>query len=283
MKKGIGYLYDKKRKNEKMPRTTLYDYPMAAIAEEAGIDIINVGDSIAMVMLGYENTIQAKLDVMIEHAKAVRRGAPTAFVMGDMPFLSYQTSIPKAIENAGRYMVDAGVDCVKIEGGTEIIKVVRALTAASIPVIAHTGLTPQSVLLLGGYRTQGRDAEAAVSLIDTSLALEEAGAIALVMESVPDEVARIVHERLSIPLLGTGTGPHNDSPMVNLYDLLGFFERTPRFAKRYANLRADAVAATRAFVDDVITERYPGPEHSYTMREGETDKLRELLAARGRD
>ena len=139
------------------------------------------------------------------------------------------------------------------------------------------------MLLLGGYRTQGRDAEAAVSLIDTSLALEEAGAIALVVESVPDEVARIVHERLSIPLLGTGTGPHNDSPMVNLYDLLGFFERTPRFAKRYANLRADAVAATRAFVDDVIAERYPGPEHSYTMREGETDKLRELLASRGRD
>ena len=279
MKKGIDYLYEKKKKNEKMPRTALYDYPMACIAEEAGIDIINVGDSIAMVMLGYESTIYAKLDVMIEHAKAVRRGAPSAFIMGDMPFLSYQTSIDEAIKNAGRYMIEASVDCVKIEGNTEIIDTIAALTKASIPVIAHTGLTPQSVGLLGGYKTQGRDAEQASALIKMVLEFEKAGAIALLLESVPAEVAGMIYERLSIPLLGTGTGPFNDSPMINIYDLLGFVDRTPKFAKRYADLKKDAVAATRRYVEEVVGVRYPGPEHSYSMKEGEAEKLRELLEA----
>ena len=279
MKKGIEYLYKKKAKSEKMPRTALYDYPMACIAEEAGIDIINVGDSIAMVMLGYESTIYAKLDVMIEHAKAVRRGAPTAFIMGDMPFLSYQTSITEAIKNAGRYMVEASVDCVKVEGNMEIIETIAALTKASIPVIAHTGLTPQSVGLLGGYKTQGRDAESASALIKTVLEFERAGAIALLLESVPAEAARIIYEKISIPLLGTGTGPYNDSPMINIYDLLGFVDRTPKFAKRYADIKKAAVAATRKYVEEVIGGQYPGPEHSYSMKNGEAEKLKELIDA----
>ena len=277
MKKGIGYLYDKKKKNEKMPRTALYDYPMACIAEEAGIDIINVGDSIAMVMLGYESTIFARLDVMIEHAKAVRRGAPTAFIMGDMPFLSYQTSITEAIKNAGRYMVEANVDCVKVEGHTEIIDIIAALTKAAIPVIAHTGLTPQSVGLLGGYKTQGRDAESAFALINLVLEFEKAGAVALLLESVPDEVAKIIYEKISIPLLGTGTGPYNDSPMINIYDLLGFVDRTPKFAKRYAELKKEAVTATRKYVEDVMSGQYPGPEHSYSMKKGEAEELKQLI------
>ena len=280
MKKGIGYLYEKKSKNEKMPRTALYDYPMACIAEEAGIDIINVGDSIAMVMFGYESTIYAKLDVMIEHAKAVRRGAPTAFIMGDMPFLSYQTSIPEAIKNAGRYMVEASVDCVKLEGNREIIDTIAALTQASIPVIAHTGLTPQSVGLLGGYKTQGRDAEQASSLIKMVMEFEEAGAIALLLESVPAEVAKIIYEKITIPLLGTGTGPYNDSPMINIYDLLGLVDRVPKFAKRYADLKKIAVAATKEYVEEVISATYPGPEHSYSMKEGEAEKLQEWLASK---
>ena len=276
-KKGIGYLNEKKKKNEKMPRTALYDYPMACIAEEAGIDIINVGDSIAMVMFGYESTIYAKLDVMIEHAKAVRRGAPTAFIMGDMPFLSYQTSIKEAIINAGRYMVEASVDCVKIEGNSEIIETITALTKASIPVIAHTGLTPQSVGLLGGYQTQGRDAEQASELIKMVLEFEKAGAIALLLESVPAEVARIIYGKISIPLLGTGTGPYNDSPMINIYDLLGFVDRTPKFAKRYAELKKEAVNATRKYVEEVISGQYPGPEHSYSMKKGEAEELKQLI------
>jgi 3-methyl-2-oxobutanoate hydroxymethyltransferase len=276
-KKTVAYLYEKKSKNEKMPRTALYDYPMACIAEEAGIDIINVGDSIAMVMFGHENTLTAKLDLMVEHAKAVRKGAPSAFIMGDMPFLSYQTSIPDAIRNAGRYMQEAAMDCVKIEGGVEVVDVIRAVTRAGIPVIAHTGLTPQSVNLLGGFKTQGRDAKSAYDLIETVLELEAAGSIAIVVESVPSEVARIIYEKIRIPLLGTGVGPFNDSPMINIYDLLGFFERTPKFAKRYENIKSIAVKATKEFVDEVRQLKYPGPEHSYTMLDGEYESLLELL------
>jgi 3-methyl-2-oxobutanoate hydroxymethyltransferase len=276
-KKTVEYLYEKKSKNEKMPRTALYDYPMACIAEEAGIDIINVGDSIAMVMLGHENTLAAKLDLMVEHAAAVRRGARSAFIMGDMPFLSYQTSIPDAIRNAGRYMQEAGMDCVKIEGGSEVCDVIRAVTRAGIPVIAHTGLTPQSVNLLGGFKTQGRDAKSALNLINSVLELERAGAIAVVIESVPTEVAKIIYEKIRIPLLGTGVGPYNDSPMINIYDLLGFFDRTPKFAKRYGDIKNIAVMATKDFVNEVKQNKYPGPEHSYKMLDGEYESLLKLL------
>jgi 3-methyl-2-oxobutanoate hydroxymethyltransferase len=276
-KKTVEYLYDKKAKNEKMPRTALYDYPMACIAEEAGIDIINMGDSIAMVMLGYDNTLSAKLDIMVEHAIAVRKGAPSAFIMGDMPFMSYQTSIPEAIRNAGRYMQEAGMDCVKIEGGAEVCDVISAVTKAGIPVIAHTGLTPQSVNLLGGFKTQGRDSKSALNLINAVLQLEAAGSIAIVIESVPTEVAKIIYEKIRIPLLGTGVGPYNDSPMINIYDLLGFFDRTPKFAKKYGDIKNIAVKATKDFVDEVKQLKYPGPEHSYKMLDGEYDQLLKLL------
>ncbi|MGB4300777.1 MAG: 3-methyl-2-oxobutanoate hydroxymethyltransferase [Acetomicrobium sp.] len=272
-RKGVPYLYEKKAKGEKMPRTALYDYPMACIAEEAGIDIINVGDSISMITFGNEDTLGAKLDIMIEHAIAVRKGAPTAFIMGDMPFGSYQVSEEEAVRNAIRYLKEAGTDSVKIEGGAEIVPLIRRLTEASIPVVAHTGLTPQSINLLGGYKTQGRDAEAAYQLIKNVIEFEKAGAVAVVVESVPQEVARIIYEKLSIPFLGTGAGPYSDSPMINLYDLLGFFERTPRFAKRYANLKEIAVEATNTFVSEVRKQIYPGPEHCYNMHEGEYDKL----------
>lgn len=278
MKKGLNYLHQKKRNNEKMSRTALYDYPMACIAEEAGIDIINVGDSIAQVVFGYDSTVHAKLDVMIEHAKAVRKGAPSAFIMGDMPFLTYQISIQEAIRNCGRYLVEAGMDCVKMEGNMEIVDTISAVTAAGIPVIGHTGLTPQAVNLLGGYKTQGRDAQSAYQLIQTILEFEKAGAIAILAESIPTEVAKIIYEKLSIPLLGTGIGPYNDAPMINIYDLLGFVDRTPRFAKRYADIKKDAVAATKLFVEEVVTQKYPGPEHSYSMVEGEFEKLEKMLA-----
>jgi 3-methyl-2-oxobutanoate hydroxymethyltransferase len=278
MKKGIAYLNEKKAKGEKMPRTALYDYPMACIAEEAGIDIINVGDSIAMVMFGYDSTIYAKLDVMVEHAKAVRRGAPSAFIMGDMPFLSYQKSIPEAVANAGRYMVESGVDCVKMEGNLEVLDAMVAVTQAGIPVIGHTGLTPQKVNLLGGYKTQGRDAQSALQLIKTVQELEKAGAIAILVESVPDEVAKEIYERVSVPILGTGTGIYNDAPMINIYDMLGYVDRVPRFAKRYADIKLESVTAVKRFVQEVQDGIYPAPEHSYHMADGEHEKLLELLA-----
>lgn len=276
-KRTIQYLFEKKEKGERMPRTALYDYPMAVLAELAGIDIINVGDSIAMVMLGYDSTLSADLDVMIEHAKAVRRGAPTAFIMGDMPFLSYQVSIQEAIRNAGRYLREADMDAVKVEGGTEVVPVIKALTNAGIPVIAHTGLTPQSIKSIGGYKTQGRDAQAALKLIHDVKALEDAGAVAVVIESVPSEVGKIIYERIRIPILGTGIGPYNDSPMINAYDLLGFFDRVPRFAKRYANAKEVIVDAFKNFIIDVVTGRYPSEEHCYHMMPGEEEKLYNMI------
>lgn len=272
-KKRIGYLYEKKSKGEKMPRTVCFDYPMACIAEAAGIDIINVGDSIANIMFGYENTLSAKLDIMIEHAKGVRKGAPSAFIMGDMPFLSYQVSKSDTIKNAGRYLQEAGMDCVKIEGNMEIVDTIKFLKNASIPVIGHTGLIPQSINAMGGYKTQGKDAKSAESLIETALAFEDAGVIAITLECVPIEVAKIIYERVKVPILGTGSGPYSDSPMINLYDLLGFVDITPRFAKRYANLKELAIEATTKFVNEVKNNIYPGPEESYNMLEGEYEKL----------
>ena len=276
----LATIYEKKAKGEKLARTALYDYPMAVLADEAGIEIINMGDSIATVMLGENSTVKAKLDVMIEHAKAVRRGAPHCFIMGDMPYMTYQTSVEEAVKNAARYMVEADMDCVKMEGGLEIVPVIEACTKASIPVIGHTGLTPQSAVMLGGYKTQGRSAEAAMKLIEVVEAFEKAGCIAVVVEAVPSEVAKIIYEKTSIPILGSGCGPYSDSPMINFYDLLGFFTRNPRFAKKYGNVRQNILDGAGAFVEEVHNLTYPGPEHSYKMLEGEEEKLMKMLAER---
>ena len=277
----LATIYEKKAKGEKLSRTALYDYPMAVLADEAGIEIINMGDSIASVMLGYNSTTKATLDVMVEHAKAVRRGAPHCFIMGDMPYMTYQTSTDEAVKNAARYMVEADMDCVKMEGGVEVVPAIKACTAAGIPVIGHTGLTPQSAVMLGGYKTQGRNAEAALKLIDTVKALEDAGCIAIVVEAVPAEVAKIIYERTSVPLLGSGCGPYSDSPMINFYDLLGFYTRTPKFAKKYANVREEILKGASAFVEECHSGAYPAPEHCYKMIDGEEEKLLKLLAERG--
>ena len=276
-KRTLNYIYKKKELGEKLSRTAVYDYPMAMLAEAAGIDILILGDSIAMVMLGYESTINAKLDIMVEHAIAVRKGAPTSFIMGDMPFLSYQTSIGEAIKNAGRYLIEANMDAVKVEGGQEITQTIKAMTEAGIPVIGHTGLTPQKVKVLGGYKTQGRDANTAYHLLNEVKAIEQAGAIAVVLESVPSEVTRVIYERIKIPVFGTGVGPYNDSPMINFYDMLGFFDRVPRFAKRYANIKDDIIQVIYKFVKEVKDKTYPGEEHSYHMLEGEEEKFLEMI------
>ena len=277
----LSYILEKKANGEKLARTALYDYPMAVLAEEAGIEIINMGDSIATVMLGHKTTNEADLDIMIEHAKAVRAGTPSAFIMGDMPFLTYQISDEEAIRNAGRYIREAGMDCVKIEGGMEIVHTVEALTKAGIPVIAHTGLTPQKALQMGGYKTQGRDMLAAVELIKEVAAFEKAGAIAVVIEASPSEVAKIIYERSNIPLLGTGCGPYSDSPMINFYDMLGYYDRNPKFVKKYADVHQIAVDAVSQFVQECHDGTYPGPEHCYTMKAGEEEKLKELLKEQG--
>lgn len=273
-------ILEKKARGEKLARTALYDYPMACLADEAGIEIINMGDSISTVMLGENSTTKAKLDIMIEHAKAVRRGAPHCFIMGDMPYMTYQCSIDEAVKNASRYMIEADMDCVKMEGGLEIVPVIEACTKASIPVIGHTGLTPQSAIMLGGYKTQGRSAEASMKLIEVVEAFEKAGCIAVVVEAVPSDVAKIIYEKTSIPILGSGCGPYSDSPMINWYDLLGFYTRNPKFAKKYANIREDILKGATAFVEECHSGAYPAPEHSYTMLPGEEEKLLAMLAER---
>ena len=277
----LSYILEKKAKGEKLSRTALYDYPMAVLAEEAGIEIINMGDSIATVMLGHKTTNEADLDIMIEHAKAVRAGTPSAFIMGDMPFLSYQVSDEEAIRNAGRYIREAGMDCVKMEGGMEIVHTIEAVTKAGIPVIAHTGLTPQKALQMGGYKTQGRDTLAAAELVREVAAFEKAGAIAVVVEAVPAEVAKVIYERSSIPILGTGCGPYSDSPMINFYDLLGFYDHNAKFVKKYANLRQIILEAVGQFVQECHDGTYPGPEHCYKMKEGEEEKLLAFLKEQG--
>lgn len=273
-------ILDKKAKGEKLSRTALYDYPMACLADEAGIEIINMGDSISTVMLGENSTTKAKLDIMIEHAKAVRRGAPHCFIMGDMPYMTYQCSVDEAVKNASRYMIEADMDCVKMEGGLEIVPAIEACTKAAIPVIGHTGLTPQSAIMLGGYKTQGRSAEAAMKLIEVVEAFEKAGCIAVVVEAVPSNVAKIIYEKTSIPILGSGCGPYSDSPMINWYDLLGFYARNPKFAKKYANIREDILKGAMDFVEECHNGAYPAPEHSYTMLPGEEERLLAMLAER---
>lgn len=276
----LATIMEKKEKGEKLARTALYDYPMACLAEEAGIEIINMGDSIATVMLGENTTIKATLDVMIAHAKAVRKGAPHAFIMGDMPYMTYQTGIEEAVKNASRYMIEADMDCVKMEGGMEIIPVIEACTKASIPVIAHTGLTPQSAIMLGGYKTQARSAEMAIKLIEVCEAFEKAGAICIVVEAVPEDVAKEIYDRIKIPILGSGCGRYSDSPMINWYDLLGFFDRNPKFAKKYADTRGCILEGARKFVEECHTGAYPSPEHAYYMLDGELEKLKAMLAER---
>ena len=262
---------------------TCYDYPTALLQEKAEVDIILVGDSLAMTVLGYDSTLPATMDTMIEHARAVRRGAPGAFLIGDMPYMSYQVSIPEAIRNAGRFMAEAGCDAVKLEGGRNVAEVVAALTRATVPVMGHLGLTPQSVAQLGGFRAQGRDADNAMRVIEDARILEEAGAFAILLEAVPPEVGRLVTERAGVPIISIGAGPYCDGQLLIVHDMLGFFEAfTPKFVKKYADLNQVILEAFRAYIDDVRNGRFPQPEHCYPMKPSEIERL-QALAERGEE
>ncbi len=271
-------LQAKKRRGEPITMLTAYDYPTAVAVDRAGIDVILVGDSLGMVVLGYENTLPVTMEDMLHHCKAVARGARYAFLVGDMPFMSYQVSVEEAVRNAGRFLQEAGMDAVKLEGGRERVETVRAIVAAGIPVMGHIGLTPQRVHQLGGFRAQGKTAAAAKQLVEDALALQEAGVFALVLESVPERLAALITERLRIPTIGIGAGPHCDGQVLVLHDLLGLFDRfTPRFVKQYAQLHAVIHEALTAYRDEVMQRRFPGPEHSVAMKEEEWAALLEML------
>lgn len=254
----------KKREGEKITMITAYDYPTGLIADEAGIDAILVGDSLAMVVQGLENTLPVTMDEMIYHTKMVCRAAKSAMVIGDMPFMSYQVSISEAVRNAGRFLKEAGASAIKIEGGREVKEHIMAMTKADIPVMAHIGLTPQSIHRMGGYKVQGKTEDAAVKLIEDAHIVEEAGAFSLILEAIPTTLAKRITEELTIPTIGIGAGPWCDGQVLVIYDVLGMFERfVPRFVKRYANLKEEALKAVRLYKADVEKGIFPSEEHSF--------------------
>jgi 3-methyl-2-oxobutanoate hydroxymethyltransferase len=256
--------FKKKAENRKITALTAYDYPFARIVDEAGIDAIIVGDSVGMVVQGLENTLPVTMDEMIYHTKIVSRAVNNALVIGDLPFMSYQASVADAVRNAGRFLKDAGASAVKIEGGAEVAQHIRAMTKSDIPVMAHIGLTPQSIHRMGGYKVQGKTEESAKRLIDEAHITEEAGAFSLLLEAIPMELAKKITEELSIPTIGIGAGPYCDGQVLVLHDVLGLFERfLPRFAKRYANLRDEALNAIKVYKEEVEKGIFPSEEQSF--------------------
>lgn len=270
----------RRKGGRRLSMVTAYTYDHARIVDAAGVDMILVGDSVANVCLGHDSTLPVTMDQMVYHTAAVRRGTERALVIGDMPFLSYTVSEADAVRNAGRFLKEAGADAIKLEGGEEVKDTVRAIVRAGIPVVGHLGLTPQSVSMLGGYRVQGRSALAARAIIDAALGLEDAGAFALVLECVPVDVAREITERLEVPTIGIGAGPHCDGQVLVFHDLLGLSRggHSPRFVKRYADLAGAAIDAIQAFVGEVQSGAFPAAEHCFQMSEGEDQKLPETLS-----
>ncbi len=265
----------KKKDGKKITMLTAYDCSMASFIDQAEIDMILVGDSVGMVVLGYDSTVPVTMEEMIHHCRAVRRGMRYAFLVGDMPFMSYNISREEAIRNAGRFMKEAGCDAVKLEGGLEVTGTVRAIVEAGIPVVAHIGLTPQTVGKLGGFRVQGKDLASARKLLDSALALEEAGACSVVMECIPDKLAGLISKSLKIPTVGIGAGPECDGQVLVTNDLLGLFEKfLPKFVKQYVKLFPMIQEAIETYKQEVEAGKFPGPEHSFIMEARDLGKLR---------
>ncbi|RME76677.1 MAG: 3-methyl-2-oxobutanoate hydroxymethyltransferase [Planctomycetota bacterium] len=257
---------ERKRAGERITMVTAYDAQQGRLVDAAGIDAVLVGDSVANVCHGHDTTLPVTLDEMVMHTRWVRRGVERALVVGDLPFMSYQTGPVDALRAAGRMLKEAGADAVKLEGGRSVAQAVEACCRAGIPVMGHVGLTPQSVKAFGGFRVQGRSRERAAEVLEDALALERAGAFCVVLECVPHELARRITERLTIPTIGIGAGPHTDGQVLVLHDLLGLLPGpSPRFVKRYDELGARAQRALEAFRDEVRAGRFPTNEHSYAM------------------
>ncbi|MGC1377281.1 MAG: 3-methyl-2-oxobutanoate hydroxymethyltransferase [Anaerolineales bacterium] len=267
-------LRQKKERGEPITMLTAYDYPTALTMDEAGMDVILVGDSLGMVVLGYENTLPVTMEDMLHHCRAVARGAKSAMLIGDMPFMSYQASIDEAVRNAGRFLQNGGMDAVKLEGGHERVSAVQAIVAAGIPVMGHLGLTPQSVHQLGGFRPQGKSALAAKRLLEDALLLEDSGCFGIVLESVPARLGALISKKLTIPTIGIGAGAGCDGQVLVTHDLLGLFERfTPKFVKRYADLHSEMQHAFAEYIADVQARTFPGAEHTVEMKDDEWTEL----------
>ncbi|MGA2972257.1 MAG: 3-methyl-2-oxobutanoate hydroxymethyltransferase [Candidatus Bathyarchaeia archaeon] len=258
---------------------TCYDYPTAYFQEQAGVDMILVGDSLAMTMLGYDSTLPATMDDMIRHTQAVRRGAPNTFVVGDMPYMSYQPSVETAIRNAGRFMAEAGCDAIKLEGGVEMCDRIRGIVDAGIPAMGHLGLTPQSASALGGFRVQGKGAEQAKRIIDSAKALEKAGAFTILLEMVPDRVCELITKRAeNCIIMSLGSGPHAHGQLLIYHDLFGLYPKfKPRMAKVYGNAGEVILKGLKQYVQEVATRTFPQPENYFTIQDQEYDRLLKML------
>lgn len=265
---------EKKRRQERITMLTAYDYSMAGMVDQAGIDMILVGDSLGNVMLGYENTLAVTMDDMVHHTRAVTRAVKNALVVGDMPFLSYHISLEEAVRNAGRLIQEGGAQAVKIEGGTERVNTVKAILDAQIPVMGHIGLTPQSVNAFGGFKVQGKDLETARKLIRDAQALDKAGVFALVMECVPSELARRITEEVSCPTIGIGAGPYCDGQVLVINDMLGMYGgHVPKFVKKFVDLQPLIIEALKNYKEEVESGAFPSAEHCFTIQDEVLDKL----------
>lgn len=267
-------LKELKQQGKRFKMVTAYDYLFASMIDKSPIELILVGDSLGMVVLGYDSTVGVTMDDMLHHIKPVVKGAPNTLIIADMPFGSYNVSRSEAIVNANRIMKEGGADGVKLEGGSAVAETVRALVQAGIPVMGHVGLTPQTVSQLGGFKVQGKDADAALKIVEDAQRIEEAGAFSIVVECVPEPVTRLITEKLSIPVIGIGAGAYCDGQVLVIQDLLGMFDRfVPKFVKQYGNLNGLIIEALQQYATEVDTGVFPGPEHSFGMKEEVLRKL----------
>ncbi|MCZ6530445.1 MAG: 3-methyl-2-oxobutanoate hydroxymethyltransferase [Chloroflexi bacterium] len=271
----------KAARGEILTMLTAYDYAVASAVDRAGIDSILVGDSLGMVVLGYDNTLPVTMEDMLHHCKPVARGAKYALLIGDMPFMSYQASVEDAVRNAGRFLKEGGMDAVKLEGGRERTDAIRAIVGSGIPVQGHLGLTPQSVHQLGGFGPQAKTSDAAIRLLEDAQLLEEAGCFSLVLESIPARLGELVSKRLEIPTIGIGAGPGCDGQVLVTYDILGLFDRfTPRFVKKYADFHGEMARAISAYREEVESGMFPAQEHTVEMPDEDWGRLEEWLNGR---
>ena len=267
-----------KEENRKLTMMTAYDYPFGLLADEAGIDIVLVGDSLGMVVMGLEGTVEVNMEHMIHHIRAVTRGCKHPFIVGDMPFMSYNTSIRDAIINAGRLLKEGGCESIKLEGGVDFAPTIEAIVKAGIPVQGHIGLTPQTASALGGFKMQGRDAAAAKQIIDDARALEDAGVFSMILEAVPAPLGKLVAGAVKVPVIGIGAGPDVDGQVLVTHDMIGLFDKfVPKFVKQYTNIRKVILEALGEYKDEVINVKFPAPEHSFKMPEEALDQLKKLI------
>jgi len=279
-KVSLPVLFDKMARGIPLTMVTCYDYPMAYLVEQAGIDIVLVGDSLGMTILGYDSTLPVTMSDMIRHAAAVRRGTPNTWLIGDMPYMSYQASDESAVLNAGRFMAEAACDGIKLEGGQEVVSRVKAIVAAGIPVMGHLGLTPQSVSSLGGFRLQGKSARQAKKIVDDARALEDAGAMAILLELVPDQVCELITERAKVPIISLGSGPNASGQLLIFHDMFGLYPKfTPKMAKKYGDADKVIGDGLKQYVAEVIGKVFPEPERYFGIKDEEYQELRRLVAA----